>query len=595
MFSLLVGGGTSGLVVASRLSDDRNTTVLVIESGPFHKNEDWVEIPLITTANLAVLGNGPRGSGRAFDFSSSFLYGKRDMEMEDGGVMEFRSRKFWKFYDANLTSVPQPLLSNRSIGLPAGRVIGGSSVLNGMVFMRGDKLDYDRLGDFFPSDSAGKTKAKNWSWENLLPFFKKSEHYTPPDADEEEVKKWGAGVGWNGKYHGDSGGVQYGFPRFVWPSTGSFVRAFQSLNHFLLPDPFAGLSASTFLFTLSLNHDSQTRCTSQSFISPPFSSSPKPNLHILPSYTATRILLSNSSYNSRQSPRATGVSFAASNSSSTSVKEFTVRAKKEVIHAENTAAAAGVGDRSLEAAGVDVKVELEGVGEGNATWAAEMRKLYDEKKEGPFTTASGNTLAFLPLKNITDNQTISSLTSMATAQSGTQYLDPSTPLSVRKGYALYHSLLTQDLLSTATAHIEFIVGDTVQIACVQHPYSRGWIRINHSSVFAPPLINPRYLTNPLDILQMEIGFNYTRTLRATSELKSIGMVEDRSSDVASSCGKRGDDGAGTGRSGGSEVEGLWGAGVESSGCEYDCLVAGCAFAGYGLCGGGEGGEYDFGG
>ncbi|PQE03028.1 hypothetical protein CJF31_00002859 [Rutstroemia sp. NJR-2017a BVV2] len=509
-----------------------DTTVLVIEAGPFHKNEDWVEIPLITTANLAALGNGPRGSGRAFDFLPHF------------------------FYDANLTSLPQPLLSNRSIGLPAGRVIGGSSVLNGMVFMRGNKLDYDRLGDFFPSDSASKTKDQNWSWENLLPFFKKSEHYTPPDADEEEVKKWGAGVGWNGKFHGDSGGVQYGFPRFVWPSTGSFIRAFQSLNHFLLPDPFVGLSASTFLFTLSLNHDSQTRCTSQSFISPPFSSSPKPNLHILPSYTATRILLSNSSYNSHQSPRATGVSFAASNSSSTSVKEYTVHAKKEVIVSAGTLRTpqllqvSGIGGRAvLEAAGVDVKVELEGVGEGyvdhgfvvsvgsepniavqtgnfsNATWAAEMRKLYDEKREGPFTTASANTLAFLPFKNITDNQTISTLTSMATTQSGTQYLDPSTPPSVRRGYALYHSLLTQDLLSTATAHIEFIVGDTVQIACVQHPYSRGWIRINSSSVFSPPLINPRYLTNPLDILQMEIGFNYTRTLRTTSELKSIGMVE----------------------------------------------------------------------
>jgi hypothetical protein len=174
-----------------------------------------------------------------------------------------------------------------------------------------------------------------------------------------------------------------------------------------------------------------------------------------------------------------------------------------------------------------------------------MRKLYDEKREGentkhstslhsenntkhlsgPFTTASGNTLAFLPFKNITDNQTITALTSMATAQSAIQYLDPSTPPSVRKGYALYHSLLTQDLLSTATAHIEFIVGDTAQLASVQHPYSRGWIRINSTSVFTPPLINPRYLTNPLDILQMEIGFNYTRTLRATSELKSIGMVE----------------------------------------------------------------------
>ncbi|KAM3070368.1 hypothetical protein ACMFMG_010198 [Clarireedia jacksonii] len=422
-----------------------------------------------------------------------------------------------------------------------------------MVFMRGNKLDYDRFGDFFPSS---KTPDQNWSWENLLPFFKKSEKYTPPDGDEEEVKEWGAGVGWNERWHGEGGAVQYGFPRFVWPSTGVFIRAFQSLHHFLLPDPFSGLSASTFLFTLSLNHDSQTRCTSQSFISPPYSSSPKPNLHIIPSYTATRIILSNSSSTFHQVPRATGVAFAASNSSLTNVKEFRVRARKEVIVSAGTLRTpqllqvSGIGGRAvLEAAGVDVKVELEGVGEGyvdhgfvvsvgsepniavqtgnfsNATWTAEMRKLYDEKREGPFTTASGNTLAFLPFSNITDNQTISTLTKMASTQSGTQYLDPSTPPSVRKGYALYHSLLTQDLLSTATAHIEFIVGDTIIIASVQHPYSRGWIRINSSSVFSPPLINPRYLTNPLDILQMEIGFNYTRTLRATNELKDSGMKE----------------------------------------------------------------------
>ena len=75
-----------------------------------HQNEDFITIPAITSGNIPALGGGPRGSK----------------------------------YDWNLTGIPQAGLQGRSIPTPAGKVMGGGTVLNGMVFNRGSKADYDR-------------------------------------------------------------------------------------------------------------------------------------------------------------------------------------------------------------------------------------------------------------------------------------------------------------------------------------------------------------------------------------------------------------------------------------------------------------------
>lgn len=141
-------------------------------------------VPLITTANLPVLGNAPRGT----------------------------------IYDWNTTSVPQSNLGNRSIDLAAGKVIGGSSAINGMAFMRGNAAEYDHWEEL---GNAG------WNWEGLLPYFKKSEHFTP--ADEEEVQDWG--IEYEANVHGENGFVQNGYPNFVWPSTSKFL-----LVQYILPN-----------------------------------------------------------------------------------------------------------------------------------------------------------------------------------------------------------------------------------------------------------------------------------------------------------------------------------------------------------------------
>lgn len=73
-------------------------------------------------------------------------------------------------YDWNITSAAQPQLNGTGIPMPMGRGVGGGSLINGMIWNRGNQDDYDAW------DSIGNT---GWSWNDLLPYFQKSETYTP--------------------------------------------------------------------------------------------------------------------------------------------------------------------------------------------------------------------------------------------------------------------------------------------------------------------------------------------------------------------------------------------------------------------------------
>lgn len=119
---VVVGAGASGLTVANRLSEDPNMTVLVIEAGDFDRNEDFVTIP-----GLA------------------------------GGAIGIE-------YDWNISYAANPSLDGRSVSIPLGKVVGGSTKLNRMVFDRGSKSDYDRW------EALGN---QDWGFESLLPYFKK--------------------------------------------------------------------------------------------------------------------------------------------------------------------------------------------------------------------------------------------------------------------------------------------------------------------------------------------------------------------------------------------------------------------------------------
>ena len=124
---IVTGAGSAGCVLAARLSESGRLRVLLLEAGPPDSNP-WIHVPL--------------------GFAKTYINPKVN----------------WKF-----ESVPQPQLANRRLYLPRGKTLGGTSSINGMVYMRGNHADYDEWR---------QRGCEGWDWDSVLPYFKKAENQT---------------------------------------------------------------------------------------------------------------------------------------------------------------------------------------------------------------------------------------------------------------------------------------------------------------------------------------------------------------------------------------------------------------------------------
>jgi len=114
---------------------------------------------------------------------------------------------------------------------------------------------------------------------------------------------------------------------------------------------------------------------------------------------------------------------------------------------------------------------------------------------------------------------------LASSQSPAQYLPANISDSIIAGYAAQHAILTAELSTLSSANQEFIFGDQAILPCLHKSFSRGTVLINSTCPFDSPVINPRYLSNPLDTSLLVAGFKYARAIRATRALQGIGVHE----------------------------------------------------------------------
>ncbi|KAL3442657.1 hypothetical protein BJX65DRAFT_312566 [Aspergillus insuetus] len=487
---VIIGGGVSGLTVANRLSENPKNSILVIEAGDFDQDEDYIVIPGL--------------AGEAIGTT----------------------------YDWNLTYVANPDAAGRAPSIPQGKAVGGSSLLNRMVFDRGSSADYDRwraLGN------------RGWGWKDLLPFFKKSETFTPP-TDEIQAE-------WNATYdptvHGSSGPIQSSYTPWIWPSTKHFIKALTGLGIRIPKDGASGDAVG--LYFSPHNQDPVTATRSDARRGYWEAASHRPGLSLLSGRTVTRLVTKQTP----KGPKVTGVEFVSSKCKSPTV----VKVSKEAIlaagalHTPQLLQVSGIGDPAiLSPLNISTMAKVPGVGRNfqdhvyvpvifnfnfpltsanltsNATFAAEARELYNTHKTGPYADATGDFLAFLSTDSFT-SQT-DPLHKLASAQDPSSYLDADTPRSVQRGYAAQHKLLTAGLIATNQAQIEVLWADGTFVIGLQHPFSRGSVRpASSTEPLAAPLADAAFLRNPLDVAILIEAIKFARIVAHTPELASFNPVE----------------------------------------------------------------------
>ncbi|MEZ2721956.1 GMC family oxidoreductase [Paenalcaligenes hominis] len=440
---IVVGGGSAGCVLANRLSEDGRFSVCLIEAGPADKNM-WIHIPI--------------GYGKTM----------------------FNKNLNWAF-----ETEADPHMNQRQFYWPRGKTLGGCSSINGLIFIRGQKQDYDRWADL---------GNKGWSWKDCLPYFRKLENNDLPAS---------ATRGKEGPLSATSIPANHEL-------VDAFIESAQMEGVPRVDDFNSGDQFGVGYYQLTTKNGLR-QSTAVAYLR---SAQQRQNLTIKTEHLVHRVLFENN--------RAVGVELSHKDNA-----KHTIRAKKEVILSAGAIQSpqilllSGVGPaEELMKMGIPVQKNLKGVAE-NLQDHLQLRLIYEVAKP------------------ITNNDQLRNL--WGKSKIGLQWLlTRSGPLAIgiNQGgafcYALPGEAKTPDVqfhfgtlsADQAGGQVHPFSGCTISV-CQLRPESRGYMRLKSTDPAQSMAIHPNYLSTDLDRRTAIASVRLARRIASTGPLGELLIREHR--------------------------------------------------------------------
>ena len=435
---IIIGAGSAGCVVANRLSET-GASVLLLEAGP----SDWHPMIHVPAGVLKLLAN--------------------------------------PLVNWNYTAQPDAATGNRPFHWPRGKVLGGSSSINGMFYVRGNPADYDNWAQM---------GCRGWTYDEVLPLFRKSERYEPGDPE----------------FRGKDGPMRVEDYRTILPLTHYFVQAAQEAGFPLTPD-FNGRTQEGVGYAQMTRNGRFRGSTAGTFLR---DAKGRANLRIVTEATATKLLF--------QGKRCVGVAFRRGDKDERATAAREVVLSGGAINSPQLLQVSGIGAAAhLKSIGVDVLQDSPQVGTNlmdhyvtRVTHRVKDLISINQLSRGPRLALEVAKFALLGTGALTFG--VTSATVFCRSREGLASPDLQllfTPASYDQN---------------RFGKLERESGMTVAI-CPVRPDSRGTILAKSANALEYPEIQAGYLTAERDLHVMKAGLEHVRRIFAQPALARHSLGE----------------------------------------------------------------------